>query len=605
MSNFKYFASFFILLVGFNLSLFFSSLVFAQQKCSTENIMQGICGYFKKNSHLEYLTSSDGGKIENPLYQPPVNPDAQSVTTLRSNDSNNETMNRLADLTVEYELKTEEVMSSSALKSLPARSQRYVQKAFQNIQMQSMHPGADPASNRVTLPKDLNDANSAVKDYSTAEFKELMNKLAPGVFEKVSEFNSEYQIKSKAIFPQGGYQMGYGAAPEQPAIKQYSEQEKERLRKRAQTAFDFAKKSVIQTLKKGLPDDKLTEEQKKLVDRVEKIQMTDSFSKEVSESPSCVESNHSNAFYSITNHSVNVCLSYLEQPMPNLIGTLGHEIGHSVDPCRCTHNMFSYETNSSEKESLLSQSNETFFLNNQQYTAKSLAVSRSRGISLIQTGIEIEKHPLYSVQECFVRTARFSDIDKEDIKYAEKGVKDAYQRSGQKTPDPDQMREISENLKNNKYCQGLLFKKSELTEAMSDFYGVSATSHWLEQNRLRTAEDIIGLNELNNFCYLEGTLALGAPSLSNSQKVHPIHMLRTKTLLQYPGIAEALGCTTLQDKFGCYEKFRTGKEQVNSGYAPIKDLLTAISSSGDVSSSNTSRSKSSTQSKPRPSGGQK
>lgn len=40
-----------------------------------------------------------------------------------------------------------------------------------------------------------------------------------------------------------------------------------------------------------------------------------------------------NAFYSNSNHSIEVCPDFLELPEASLLEVLGHELGHSVDPC--------------------------------------------------------------------------------------------------------------------------------------------------------------------------------------------------------------------------------------------------------------------------------
>ncbi len=109
---------------------------------------------------------------------------------------------------------------------------------------------------------------------------------------------------------------------------------------KVQAAFDFAKNALKEVISKGRPDSRLTSEEKNLIHRLDLVTLN--HPKTPRELPQSCLGPDPNASYSPGTDSITVCPSMGAYPFESLLRTLGHELGHSIDPCMVTSPVFRF-----------------------------------------------------------------------------------------------------------------------------------------------------------------------------------------------------------------------------------------------------------------------
>lgn len=93
-----------------------------------------------------------------------------------------------------------------------------------------------------------------------------------------------------------------------------------------------ARTNLMEVIKAGRPEQDLNVHEKAMLKKLETIRIRHGDDPEVAANPSC-KGLMPNAFYDPLSHTINICDSLYGNSELNLLMTLSHEMGHSIDPC--------------------------------------------------------------------------------------------------------------------------------------------------------------------------------------------------------------------------------------------------------------------------------
>lgn len=289
--------------------------------------------------------------------------------------------------------------------------------------------------------------------------------------------------------------------------------------KRIQELFNQIKMDMRAQLLNGVPEKSLSPAKKSLLARLDSVKLIppEDQSKEVR--MKCAMRGE-NAFYVFATNSLAICQGYYKYPSGSLAMSLGHEMGHSIDSCSCSHGLYSInrefvETNKADEEGnvgwdhLFGEGEQINLVRIKEYEDLFRKVGKKKsgpGFNLIAEAIPAAKHPYKSHRSCLIAEEKFEErtppeVDPKDCHY------------------------------------------SQMNEASSDIFGGVAFASFNKSQPFASTEEAYSLfamadEELCDPKMKARQLYPGIPDYPNTRKRFQ------SVILKVPGVAEAFGCET-------------------------------------------------------------
>ncbi|MCK6597341.1 MAG: hypothetical protein L6Q37_03185 [Bdellovibrionaceae bacterium] len=392
------------------------------------------------------------------------------------------------------------------------------------------------------------------------------------------------------------YNYSNAISPAEEATKNQQAQIFQKMRKnRTLELIDIAKRSF----QKIFDQNASHKHNKVLKETIEtlKFKFEDEVPKELSKS-GCADG--PNAFYYPTLHTFVICNSILNYPDNQLVGIIGHEMGHSISSCSLSLGLDkidpemldsflikpSINTNPMDKKTLYeiksSLPNDKIVRINNDYIMSKSFVEYATEVQLytpLVKKIDKEDYPFNSAKECIVKNSKLRDTSIEDTTQLTRKTSEMFKKSGTTLNVDDQQ---SLQNRNNQFmeCLGGFDKASETAEAMSDMWGSIAMEEYLIENPPKTDLEKLSLYSFfgSNYCrshyekqkfpiqtrtqkfsLLElKSIALTGVSMDmkHLNRNHPLDEVRLNDIyFSMPKIAESLGCSPGKNS-ECFEKIK-------------------------------------------------
>lgn len=282
-------------------------------------------------------------------------------------------------------------------------------------------------------------------------------------------------------------------------------------KKKVLDLIEFSRKTIIEKIKMGRSMDQLTEHEKKMVEKVQSINVIPAESPYLRSNSTCTGL-IPNAFYDPGNHSINICPNFYNYPDTTILGVLGHELGHSIDPCNCQFGHHRVDRN--KIDALMSQSETRN--NNERFKALDLLQSVTRASSstsfpfpfelntdqvefLSSSGVltrqsqdtPFDRYPLMDVYSCLIspegggfRTVSRSEIE-EFAAYVSQNR--AQIRSSQYNPEEDRAAIVQAFIAHPECTTP--GRPGQTGEAVSDWLGAEVLGEYLKGKKFTTNEE--------------------------------------------------------------------------------------------------------------------
>ena len=279
--------------------------------------------------------------------------------------------------------------------------------------------------------------------------------------------------------------------------------------------IDGFKKTMINKITLGRELSKLSIAEKSNIDKIQTIEVTDP-DKLIGE-PIC-QGKVPNAFYSPTNHSINICPNFFNLSDATIASVVGHEMGHSVDPCNSQFP--SYKVDRKKLESLVDPNNAS--------KSTSPKINEDSGtyamfLSLISDKAEISTYPfqlaygdqalktfqdldvltsgnngtpfpnfvMKDVFDCEVKQNHFKNISDQELEASAKEITQSRQEEMGSAYDrkADEAR-IVKAFKAYPECVGAgADDHSQMGEVTADYFGSEVLGEFLKDQKLKTPEE--------------------------------------------------------------------------------------------------------------------
>lgn len=293
-------------------------------------------------------------------------------------------------------------------------------------------------------------------------------------------------------------------------------------------AFGIAKQAILNFILKGRAEKDLKGVDKILYEKIDKITRIKDFH---------CKPHESNAYNHPSINAVEICEGFRDKPIASLVYALGHEIGHSIDPC---------------------------YFNFDSVTQKSI-------------DIKLNQHPAYQSIVCFSEVGGFNKSSRTEIIGYVTKLHQAYPFL-----DPNLVAAYRYFLLEKEECNGYGGPSNHLGEVISDVYGSVALSEYARKFPPKSDFEklsFLGITiENSNLC--EDLEIQSVKSISEmiefSKKngpllniSHPDTLRRMQNIiLQNPAVGRMLGCEPIENS--CVQLFLNPENQV---WNKVKQLI--------------------------------
>lgn len=368
---------------------------------------------------------------------------------------------------------------------------------------------------RLPLPPDSDSA--PLKTVSPEDVQKLVSRFPKATQDRLKALAEKKQERFKGA--------GYGMITATKTPKNVEQEKIEKVKK----IFSETKVNLIESIRRGRPDTALSNEEKSMLRRIETIQLKPP--PEEGMEPTC-NGGSLDAFYRSTDHTMTLCPAYYEQPSTQIAFVIGHEIGHSIDPCRSSSPLYSNK----EDNSFTGGTDASRFLSGAKVYAKEIARNR---------------HPLRSVENCLISKVNIRTVSAEDLKTIA-ALQALYTKYDQGLSEADYKKYRERYIKSQQdspLCTQNEFINPEINEAMSDVYGSVALEAYLHDHPLQNRNDAIASIPLIGRTCEEAANVYGAILNMNApdryKDEHPKTHMRALLATQTPSLAKALQCTPI------------------------------------------------------------
>ena len=103
-------------------------------------------------------------------------------------------------------------------------------------------------------------------------------------------------------------------------------------RQKVEQLVAFTRKAIVNSILDGRKYTELSEEEHAAIRKVETVTLSSKSMEKMKDDPNCVDG-EPNAFYEPHTHTLSLCPELYNLPDSAIVSIVGHEIGHTIDPC--------------------------------------------------------------------------------------------------------------------------------------------------------------------------------------------------------------------------------------------------------------------------------
>lgn len=497
------------------------------------------------DSSKEFIETSNGGKIPNLSYkdQEKWKQDPSSVSGGLGGEDQ-----MLASL--DTQIKIMEVLD----KPTSALSEKFKvflagRSGILNTVLTSTNPAATVA---LYLPPD-----SEKGKITTSTVKDARELLA--------RYYSSEQLKTLATTLQSGLVAESVSGPAALKVHPFYAKLPEQVGdERIKELVEFARKSLIKTIRAGRPDSALSEQELAAIKKVSTISFTPMNSPQLLGNQIC-SGIFPNAFYSPEDNSISICSSFKYFPEASLVSVIGHELAHSIDTCNAQFGVLT--VNQARVSELLAADTSKLdplvlkdlknLKGKTQITSLSDNLMRATpgeinakleelgALTRVTKDFSFTTYPFQAVSSCLSSSLGGS------FRSVASQREEALQEIESSTVlSPREIEILKRGYKSNPECLIANFQPSQMGEAMSDWFGAQVTADFLKQNQPTQKPNLDSTIFFSNV-YCAGQNAENKGSiyesivkvLGNHMDAHPMAKDRIENIfLRNPTIAQVSGC---------------------------------------------------------------
>lgn len=570
-----------------------------QPLCNPESMQKSLCSILEKYKDQPHAKTSDGGRIRNPFAESSAeNNETKQTRTIYSGSAPSvEQAAAAMDQYIENQLEFESILDATNFSKLPKRSQKAI---LQSFAIQIMISQGDASSGGLSsggiggygypmVPENLETGEGKLRAAKPEDLEQIAKLIGPEAIEKLKDL----QKKSIENLTKNMASLQSTQAQTEP-IQSFSDADLvvERT-KRMKRLTEYAKNQMIEMVRAGRSDAQLTKAQMNAIKKIETVEYQDE-SHLVAKGTSFCAGDVENAFYQANTHTFSFCPKYLQLSDAQVISTIAHEIGHSIDPCRAPNPLLRVnqkaiedwlaknsppEDDSSEEKKLKygTLANFAYMKNNFANDIENLdGLKKSLGgellpfVEVVAEKTTQSQYAFEPVRKCLVEKKNIDVVTTADVESSLKYLKAAAKRMGQKLTKVDEAN-FRKYLNSRKACgDGLLAKSPEHNEAMCDvFSGYVLARYWDENPPISDLDLVGGFSFFSSFsCTGNDQIAstLSQNPLLGLQLTHPISKHRLNLILQMPGMDKHLGCR-LEKPSECYSSWGHVNQKTRIGPA--------------------------------------
>lgn len=547
------------------------------------------CEYFKENSSKQMIELPNGSRFKNPLYSPLVSLSGKA-------DSSNFGY---------YQEATGYGGFSSAQMEEAVHLQAGIMDVLEGTGVSSEFKitfGATAAAmlasptGQFSVPWPLDQKKAKLSQISGKEILEsLKKKIGSQKFAELKNIlrdpaaqyaKSIQEVEKKR---QESERKNKEWEQQRAEIHRQANEKIQKRKDRVKEIFTWTKEQAINMIRRGRSDQQLNHGERAAVKKIEDITLARFDNPSLIESTSCANG-ASNAFYSKDN-TINICPGILHETDAYLAFVIGHEIGHSVDPCNFQMPKYAIDQtklrqfsqkrkfdnqSTARLKSLSGYGNGQFHMDPRIVFEPKLAdeLIREGILTLEKKGELVEDYPFKKEYECLTGPNMFRETTPEDIAYSKSYLKRLMGQAPDQN-DIDTVKNYERLLEQYPQCIRTPGHSSQTGEVMSDVFGSVIFEKYISMNPFRNEDEKVGAipwsharcsPDAPKFERLDPlTVGLYFPIVAGE---HPADGSRiSKLTFNLPGTAEAYGCQRKEK--ACFDRLSlVDRITIQSGSAP-------------------------------------
>jgi hypothetical protein len=290
------------------------------QQCTFAQVTKN-CALFEPSKAK--LTMPDGTFI----------PNFTAITKMKNGDPQQriDVSNKQQMKEVKLKLEAEKILARSPERKLSDESKTFFANSLDELgnillekkkQVEIIWPLSGKGEFKVKPLRQVKSALlSRLSQSQVKELKSIVKKVEQMGKERESDLASEGNQELKALFQE---------------MKNITPRRKDQVEK----IVGYVRAKIVEQVKAGRPDDQLSPEQTAQITKINAITMT---SPEQAGKSSLCSGFMPQAFYNSFENSINICPTFYNYPDSTLVAVVGHEMGHSVDPCNSQFGLYSID----------------------------------------------------------------------------------------------------------------------------------------------------------------------------------------------------------------------------------------------------------------------
>ncbi|MBI4405573.1 MAG: hypothetical protein HY537_15530 [Deltaproteobacteria bacterium] len=362
-----------------------------------------------------------------------------------------------------------------------------------DILLPIIDPSAHSGKEFFVLPWPADQQNAAPKKVSWEELNALLRPLLLSHKKEIEDLSAKWPIDKPHL------------SAREP-VPQMADKTKPIDQERLESLVQRTKRSITLLVTGGRDRTHWSEPEKRLVAKIDSVHVT-AMSSLVSHE--ACSGTLPNAFYSPASHSINICPKFMDFPEATLVAVIGHEMGHSIDPCGSQCSVYNVDLERLEKaegrkpdsrddpeiaslvkflsiESKQQEKGKSFrfalpteLMFGKDALTQAVSPEEFGLLHLASAGVSPVEYPLEEVMKC-LNSARGGDFrrqtDKEQRQIAGNIAKEIVRETG---GDVNRIAErIFDRFRSHPECT-FFGKASRLGEAMADWIGAEAMGDYL------------------------------------------------------------------------------------------------------------------------------